>query len=106
MFMASGDQLIRQWKIIRMLQSCRYGKSMLDIAAELACNLRTVYRDMDILQSAGFSIICDRHDGKNVWILLNAVELRACKKTSAGGVYGYENQNNRTAQQQSLACIK
>ena len=54
--MARGDQLGRQWKIIQTLISSRQGKSAADLAEEMECHPRTVYRDLEALQVAGFHI--------------------------------------------------
>ena len=54
--MARGDQLARQWKIIQSLISSRLGKSVSDLAEDLDCHTRTVYRDLEALQVAGFPL--------------------------------------------------
>jgi len=69
-----GDQLARQWKIIQTLISSKMGKSAADLASELECNPRTVYRDLEALQVAGFPIYNERVDGKNHWSLLDTVK--------------------------------
>jgi len=60
--------------MIRILQCCRYGKSIAELSAELECNLRTVYRDMEVLQSAGFPLYCAQRDSANRWKLLPSHE--------------------------------
>ena len=72
--MARGDQLTRQWKIIQTLISSRMGKSAADIARDLKCHPRTVFRDLDALQSAGFPMYTERIDGKSLWSLLDTVK--------------------------------
>jgi len=72
--MARGDQLGRQWRIIQTLISSRRGKSASELAQELECNPRTLYRDMEALQAAGFPIYTERSDGKNLWSLLDTVK--------------------------------
>jgi predicted DNA-binding transcriptional regulator YafY len=74
MAMARGDQLGRQWRIIQTLISSRRGKSASELAQELECNPRTLYRDMEALQMAGFPIYTERSDGKNLWSLLDTVK--------------------------------
>jgi predicted DNA-binding transcriptional regulator YafY len=54
--MARGDQLGRQWKIIQTLIYSRRGKSAAELASDLDCHPRTVYRDLEALQIAGFPI--------------------------------------------------
>jgi predicted DNA-binding transcriptional regulator YafY len=73
MFMARGDQLARQWRILQSLIAARRGKSAADLARELEYHWRTVYRDLEALQLAGFPIFTDRVEGKNRWSILDTV---------------------------------
>ncbi|UCF93664.1 MAG: WYL domain-containing protein, partial [Desulfobacterales bacterium] len=52
----------------------RSGKSAADLAAEIGCRWRTVYRDLEALQVAGFSLYTERVDGKSLWSLLAAAK--------------------------------
>jgi predicted DNA-binding transcriptional regulator YafY len=70
--MARGDQLARQWKIFQTLVSSRYGKSVRDLAKNLDCHQRTVYRDLEALETAGFPIYTESSNGKNRWYLLDS----------------------------------
>jgi len=72
--MARGDQLARQWKIIETLIASHTGKSAAQLADELDCNARTVYRDLEALQAAGFPLYTDWVDGKNLWSLLDTLK--------------------------------
>ena len=72
--MARGDQLARQWMIIQSLISSRQGKSVSDLAGALKCHRRTVYRDLEALQAAGFPVYTDKVGGKNVWSLLDTAK--------------------------------
>jgi predicted DNA-binding transcriptional regulator YafY len=72
--MARGDQLGRQWQIIQTLISSKLGKSAAELAQDMDCNPRTIYRDLEALQVAGFPIYTDRVDGKNLWSLLDTVK--------------------------------
>lgn len=72
--MPRGDQLSRQWKIIQTLISSRMGMSAADLAEDLDCHPRTVYRDLDALQIAGFPIYNERVEGKHLWSLLDTVK--------------------------------
>lgn len=69
--MARGDQLARQWKIIQTLTSSRLGKSAAELAEGLECGWRTVYRDLEALQVAGFPLYSEKVDGKSIWSLLD-----------------------------------
>ena len=72
--MARGDQLARQWKIIQTLLSSRRGKSATELAEALGCHSRTIYRDLEALQVAGFPIYTDRVAGKSHWSLLETAK--------------------------------
>jgi predicted DNA-binding transcriptional regulator YafY len=69
--MARGDQLSRQWKIIHSLMASVRGKSASDLAAELECHSRTVYRDLEALQMAGFPLFTEQTGGKTLWSVLD-----------------------------------
>ena len=72
--MARGDQLGRQWRIIQILISSRSGKSAAELAAELDCRPRTIYRDLNALQIAGFPIYTKAVGGRNLWSVLDTVK--------------------------------
>jgi predicted DNA-binding transcriptional regulator YafY len=65
--MARGDQLARQWKIIQMLITSRQGKSAADLAVEIECHPRTLYRDLEALQAAGFPIYTEKVEGRRTF---------------------------------------
>lgn len=70
--MARGDQLSRQWKIIQALTAARQGKSAAELAGDLECHSRTVYRDLEALQMAGFPLYTDKANGKTLWSILDS----------------------------------
>jgi len=72
--MARGDQLARQWKIIQSLISSRLGKSASDLSENLDCHTRTVYRDLEALQAAGFPVYTNVVGGKSIWSLLDTAK--------------------------------
>ena len=69
--MPRGDQLARQWKIIETLISCRNGKTAAELSDEIECHYRTVYRDLEALQKAGFPLYTEKIEGKNLWSILD-----------------------------------
>ena len=72
--MARGDQLARQWRIFHTLISSKYGKSVSDLAGNLECHPRTVYRDLDALQAAGFPLYNERVNGTSRWAVLDSAK--------------------------------
>jgi predicted DNA-binding transcriptional regulator YafY len=70
--MARGDQLARQWKIIQALIASRRGKSVPELADMVECHTRTVYRDLEALQVAGFPVTTERDGHRMVWSLLDS----------------------------------
>jgi len=72
--MARGDQLGRQWKIIQTLISSKKGKSASDLSQDMECHPRTIYRDLEALQMAGFPIYIEKSEGKSLWSLLDTVK--------------------------------
>lgn len=73
--MARGDGLFRQWELIKVLQTHRFGVSTEELCARLECNKRTVQRDLTVLQDI-FPISYEQRDrGKRYWKLsCNAIE--------------------------------
>ena len=68
--MARGDQLGRQWTILQILLTSNTGKSVSDIVEKINCHSRTVYRDLEALQVAGFPLYTEKQDGKTLWFIL------------------------------------
>jgi predicted DNA-binding transcriptional regulator YafY len=63
-----GSQLARQWQLLRVLESFRFGISIEDIAEKVESSRRTVERDLSILRKIGFPISCEsREFGKKFW---------------------------------------
>lgn len=58
-----GDQLARQWKLIQRLAKSRVGATPDELADDLGCVRRTVYRDLDALMYAGFPVVSEKRDG-------------------------------------------
>jgi predicted DNA-binding transcriptional regulator YafY len=57
-----GNQLARQWQLIQRLANSRVGVGLDDLADELGCVRRTVYRDLDALMYAGFPVVTEKRD--------------------------------------------
>lgn len=66
--MSRGDQLARQWNLLRMLQTRGEGLPLVDLASELEVTDRTVQRDLELLRDLGFPISFETDDfGKRFW---------------------------------------
>jgi predicted DNA-binding transcriptional regulator YafY len=74
--MARGDQLGRQWKILQTLIASRMGKSVAELANEIECHPRTVYRDLEALQIAGFPVYTRKEEGKKFWSLIDTFKTQ------------------------------
>jgi hypothetical protein len=57
-----GKASVRQLKLLSMIEA-RHGVEIDEAARELGALRRTVYRDLEVLQHAGFPLISDRHEG-------------------------------------------
>ncbi len=70
-----GDQLARQWLLIQRLARSRAGAGLEELAEELGCVRRTVYRDLDALMYAGFPVTSEKRDGKAYYRFLDSFEM-------------------------------
>ncbi len=68
--MARGDQLSRQWKIIQSLMAANQGRSAAELSESLGCHSRTIYRDLEALQQAGFPLYTEKQDNRTSWSIL------------------------------------
>jgi len=68
--MPRNDQITRQWLLLRLLESS-HGVTLDDIAGRLPADYsrhsRTVRRDLEALEAAGFPILNERVDGRVRW---------------------------------------
>ncbi|MFQ6078520.1 MAG: HTH domain-containing protein, partial [Thermodesulfobacteriota bacterium] len=58
-----GDQLSRQWRIIRSLEVKPHGVTLRRLAGEENRSIRTIYRDIEVLSVAGFPIYSENVNG-------------------------------------------
>lgn len=70
-----GDQLARQWQMIQRLARSRAGVGLDALAEELGCVRRTVYRDLDALQYAGFPVVSEKRDGRVLYRFIDRFGL-------------------------------
>ena len=74
--MARNEQLIRQHKLLQVLERSRFGKTLEEIRDALVDDLgltslhtRSVRRDIDALQAAGFHLAVEQLERGRVWKL-------------------------------------
>jgi predicted DNA-binding transcriptional regulator YafY len=70
-----GDQLARQWQLVQHLARSRSGLGLDQLAEELDCVRRTVYRDLDALMYAGFPVVSEKRDGHVYYRFLDSFQL-------------------------------
>ncbi|HXY39885.1 MAG TPA: transcriptional regulator [Vicinamibacteria bacterium] len=68
-------EVIRQWKILKTIEAGRF-TSTAKLGAAYGVTERTIRRDIEALQEAGFPIYDDRLDGKKVWRLVEGYKQR------------------------------
>lgn len=67
--MARNAEVIRQWNILRTVEAAKNGVSIDSLARQEKVTTRTIRRDLDALQQAGFPLYDDRADGRTRWKL-------------------------------------
>jgi predicted DNA-binding transcriptional regulator YafY len=67
--MPRNAEVIRQWEILRTIAAARVGVTINELAGQTGKTTRTVRRDLDALQQAGFALYDERMDGKAHWRL-------------------------------------
>jgi len=55
-----GDQLTRQWRILRAIEASKQGVTVAELAAEEGCQSRTVRRDLAAIHAAGFPLYSEK----------------------------------------------
>jgi len=78
--MPRNAEVIRQWSILRDLEAARR-LTIDDLAQRTGVTTRTIRRDLEALQSAGFPLFDELIDGKRFWTL----EQRAFRRLDATG---------------------
>jgi predicted DNA-binding transcriptional regulator YafY len=71
-----GDQLSRQWRILRQLEVSKKGLTATEVSAEGGVSLRTAYRDMDDLQLAGFPIFTEKEGKVTRWRFIDDYKFK------------------------------
>ncbi len=67
--------MIRQWKILKRVEAARHTTSQ-QLADEHGVTERTIRRDIEALQEAGFPLYDERVDGRKIWRLVEGYKQR------------------------------
>lgn len=62
-------EIIRQWNMLREMEASRFGKSLGELAAAGGVTTRTIRRDLEALEQAGFAFEKTSTDGTSRWKL-------------------------------------
>lgn len=62
-----GDQLAKQWRILRAIESRGQGATVGELAAQEHCHPRTIWRDLAAIQAAGFPLYSEKPGQKTHW---------------------------------------
>jgi predicted DNA-binding transcriptional regulator YafY len=75
--MPRGNQLTRQWRLLHLIDRPA-GITVDDAAADLGCTVRTIWRDLNVLQEAGFPIYDSKAaDGRRgLWKIRDEFKLK------------------------------
>jgi predicted DNA-binding transcriptional regulator YafY len=68
-------EVIRQWKILKRIEAGRYTTAQ-DMAEEHGVTERTIRRDIEALQEAGFPLYDERAEGRKIWRLIEGYKQR------------------------------
>ena len=66
--MPRNAEVIRQWSILKELEASRRA-TIDDLASRTGVTTRTIRRDLEALQTAGFPLFDETHDGKKYWTM-------------------------------------
>lgn len=70
--MPRHQQVLRQWKLLRRLERAPGGVSIAELAASEQLSERSLYRDLEALEAAGFPLYPDEVDGQRRWFLTDS----------------------------------
>jgi predicted DNA-binding transcriptional regulator YafY len=78
--MPRNAEMTRQWKVLLALESHRFGRTITELAELLGVTTRTIRRDLEALQEAGFPVYDQDVDHHRRW-KLDALPLRSFAET-------------------------
>lgn len=71
-----GDQLSRQWRILRQIETSKYGLTATEIAELGGVSLKTGYRDLNDLQLAGFPLYAETGKSGQRWKFIDTYRFK------------------------------
>lgn len=71
-----GDQLARQWRIVRAIEATSSGLTVAELAKREGIGVRTIYRDLIALQQAGFPLYSARIERAQRWAFVDTYKFR------------------------------
>ncbi len=71
-----GDQLARQWRIIRAIEASPNGLTITEIAQREETGIRTINRDLEALQTAGFPLYTEKIEWANRWPFIDPFKFK------------------------------
>ena len=72
-----GDQLARQWRIIRSVEASPNGLTVAEVAQREETGIRIIYRDMEALQAAGFPLYTEKVGlARRRWAFIDSFKLK------------------------------
>ncbi len=71
-----GDQLARQWPIIRAIEASPNGLTVIEIAQREEIGTRPIYRDLRPLHAARFPLYPQRADQDNRWAFIDTFKFK------------------------------
>lgn len=77
--MARNTEIVRQWEILREIDSARTGIPIARLAAVRRVHPRTIRRDLDALVRAGFPLFDEKVNGTSMW-KMNARPFRGLEQ--------------------------
>src|ERR1700758_1862398 len=69
-----GNQVTRQWRLVRLLSGTTRGRSIPDLHRKLDVTSRTVRRDLEALEQAGFPLISETRGGEVLWRFIDGYQ--------------------------------
>jgi hypothetical protein len=71
-----GDQLARQWRVVRAVEASPNGLTLAELAKREETGARTIYRDLEALQAAGFPLYTERAERGNRWAFIDTFKFK------------------------------